>query len=34
MLLESPEKYRASGQALINTNASAGQLVGGALVGV
>ena len=33
MLSESPEKYRASGQALININASAGQLVGGALVG-
>lgn len=33
MLSESPSKYRASGQALININASAGQLVGGALVG-
>lgn len=33
MLSESPPKYRASGQALININASAGQLVGGALVG-
>lgn len=33
MLSESPPEYRASGQALININASAGQLVGGALVG-
>ncbi len=33
MLSESPPQYRASGQALININASAGQLVGGALVG-
>ena len=33
MLFESPPQYRASGQALININASAGQLVGGALVG-
>ncbi|HML04593.1 MAG TPA: MFS transporter [Methanobacterium sp.] len=33
MLSESPPQYRASGQALININASAGQLVGGALIG-
>lgn len=33
MLSESPPQYRASGQALININSSAGQLVGGALVG-
>ncbi|MBI5679920.1 MAG: MFS transporter [Methanobacterium sp.] len=33
MLSESPPQYRASGQALININASAGQLIGGALVG-
>jgi EmrB/QacA subfamily drug resistance transporter len=33
MLSESPQEYRASGQALININASAGQLVGGALIG-
>ena len=33
MLSESPPEYRASGQALININASAGQLVGGALIG-
>ncbi len=33
MLSETPQKYRASGQALININASVGQLIGGALVG-
>lgn len=33
MLSESPAKYRASGQALINITASVGQLIGGALVG-
>jgi MFS family permease len=33
MLTESPPKERASGQALINFNSSAGQLVGGALIG-
>lgn len=33
MLSESPPKERASGQALININASAGQLVGGAFIG-
>ncbi len=33
MLSESPPQYRASGQALININASAGQLIGGALIG-
>jgi EmrB/QacA subfamily drug resistance transporter len=33
MLTESPPKKRAAGQALINFNASAGQLVGGALIG-
>lgn len=33
MLTESPADKRAAGQALINFNASAGQLVGGALVG-
>lgn len=33
MLSESPPQYRASGQALININSSAGQLVGGALIG-
>ncbi len=33
MLSETPPKYRASGQALININASAGQLIGGALLG-
>ncbi|MGC9516702.1 MAG: MFS transporter [Methanomicrobiales archaeon] len=33
MLSESPPEHRASGQALININASAGQLIGGALIG-
>ncbi len=33
MLVESPPKERASGQALINIITSAGQLVGGALIG-
>ena len=33
MLSESPAKERASGQALININASAGQLIGGAFIG-
>ena len=33
MLSESPAQHRASGQALININSSAGQLIGGALVG-
>ncbi|MDO5836949.1 MAG: MFS transporter [Methanobacterium sp.] len=33
MLSESPPDKRAAGQALINFNASAGQLVGGALIG-
>lgn len=33
MLTESPTAKRASGQALINFNASIGQLVGGALIG-
>lgn len=33
MLTESPEKKRAAGQALINFNSSAGQLVGGAMIG-
>lgn len=33
MLSESPSKYRASGQALINITASVGQLIGGVLVG-
>jgi len=33
MLSESPAQYRASGQALINIVASAGQLIGGALIG-
>jgi EmrB/QacA subfamily drug resistance transporter len=33
MLSESPPKKRAAGQALINFNSSAGQLVGGALIG-
>ncbi|MFA0832589.1 MAG: MFS transporter [Methanobacterium formicicum] len=33
MLTESPADKRAAGQALINFNASAGQLVGGALIG-
>lgn len=33
MLNEFPEKERASGQGLININSSAGQLVGGALIG-
>ncbi len=33
MLTETPSKKRAAGQALINFNASAGQLVGGALIG-
>jgi EmrB/QacA subfamily drug resistance transporter len=33
MLTESPPRKRAAGQALINFNASAGQLVGGALIG-
>jgi EmrB/QacA subfamily drug resistance transporter len=33
MLTESPPQERASGQALINFNSSAGQLIGGALIG-
>lgn len=33
MIVESPPKHRASGQALININSSAGQLIGGALIG-
>ncbi len=33
MLAESPASQRAAGQAIINLNASAGQLVGGAFVG-
>jgi MFS family permease len=33
MLVESPPKERASGQALINIITSAGQLLGGALIG-
>ncbi|HSO25930.1 MAG TPA: MFS transporter [Methanobacteriaceae archaeon] len=33
MLLESPAKERASGQALININSSIGQLIGGAFIG-
>lgn len=33
MLVESPPKERASGQALINIITSAGQLIGGALIG-
>lgn len=33
MIVESPPKHRASGQALININSSAGQLIGGALLG-
>lgn len=33
MLSESPPQYRASGQAIININASAGHLIGGALIG-
>jgi MFS family permease len=33
MLTESPSDKRAAGQALINFNASAGQLVGGVLIG-
>jgi EmrB/QacA subfamily drug resistance transporter len=33
MLSESPPQKRAAGQALINFNSSAGQLVGGALIG-
>lgn len=33
MLSESPPEHRASGQALININASVGQLVGGAFIG-
>jgi len=33
MLTESPADKRAAGQALINFNASAGQLVGGAMIG-
>ncbi|NYB52456.1 MAG: MFS transporter [Methanobacteriaceae archaeon] len=33
MLTETPPNKRAAGQALINFNASAGQLVGGALIG-
>ena len=33
MLSESPPQYRASGQALVNINSSAGQLIGGALIG-
>lgn len=33
MLSESPPKERASGQALININSSAGQLIGGAFIG-
>ena len=33
MLTESPPKKRAAGQALINFNSSAGQLVGGAMIG-
>ncbi|MGB9937476.1 MAG: MFS transporter [Methanobacterium sp.] len=33
MLSESPPEHRASGQALININSSAGQLIGGAFVG-
>lgn len=33
MIVESPPRHRASGQALININSSAGQLIGGALLG-
>ena len=33
MLVESPAKERASGQALINIITSVGQLMGGALIG-
>ena len=33
MLIESPPKERASGQALINIITSMGQLMGGALIG-
>ena len=33
MLIESPPKERASGQALINILTSVGQLMGGALIG-
>jgi MFS family permease len=33
MLLESPPKERASGQAIINIITSVGQLIGGALLG-
>ena len=33
MLIESPAKERASGQALINIITSVGQLMGGALIG-